>query len=97
MKTLIKNFDLAIHLKKNFSAIVVSFLIGVGISSFPIIFNLIENIRSERIVQLERKIRFEKITETCKNTSSDYKKLLNLGFPNSALEKLNECIKNASI
>tara|TARA_B100000945_G_scaffold312193_1_gene306422 strand:- start:1859 stop:2152 length:294 start_codon:yes stop_codon:yes gene_type:complete len=93
MKNYISSLDFNINLKKNISAIIYSFFIGVGISSIPFFYNLIESIRSERLVHIEKEIQIQKIKDQCRNKNSNYTRILNQGFPDSALEKFYICIE----
>ena len=94
MKNLISNINFSKLSQNNKSPMILSFFIGTTISIIPFIFNLIENHKNNRLVYDELKIELKKIENYCKNTKSEYSKLLNLGFKNSAIDKFNECIEN---
>ena len=72
---------------------ILSFFIGTTISSLPFIFHFLESFKNEKLLYKEMIIEQRKIENICKNSDSQYAKLLNLGFQNSAIDKYNECIK----
>mgnify|MGYP004163687977 CR=1 FL=1 len=41
-----------------------------------------------------RKIQIQYKAKVCKEEKSEYEKFLNLGFPKTAIEKFNICMKN---
>ena len=41
-----------------------------------------------------RKIQIQYKAKVCKEENSEYEKFLNLGFPKTAIEKFNICMKN---
>ena len=97
MKNYIQKVDFKNYLEQNITAIVFSFFVGVAISFIPFFNILIETNRSERIFQLEREIAIKKIQDKCQDLDSEYKKLFYLGFPESALVKFNQCVKEKSM
>ena len=40
-----------------------------------------------------KKMQIQIKEKICKDESSDYKKFLNLGFPKTAIEKFNNCMR----
>ncbi len=61
--------------------------------SLPFIYQSIESFRLQKLIQEQRKIEMQNKEKICKNNNSDYKKFLNLGFPKTAIEKFNICMK----
>ena len=86
-----------INFESNFeryqSIIIYSFIVGLFMGSLPFIYQSIENFRLQKLIQEQRKIEMQNKEKICKNDSSDYKKFLNLGFPKTAIEKFNICMK----
>ena len=70
-----------------------SFIIGLIIGSLPFIYKIKENFRVQKIIQEQRKIQIQNKEKMCKGNNSDYKKFLSLGFPKTAIEKYNICMK----
>ena len=86
-----------INFKSNFerykSILIYSFIVGLLMGSLPFIYQSIENFRLQKLIQEQRKIEKQNKEKICKNNNSDYKKFLNLGFPKTAIEKFNICMK----
>ena len=80
-------------LKSYKSKLAYSFMIGFIIGSLPFIFKIKESFRVQKIIQKQRQIENQKKENICKGYSSDYKKFLSLGFPKTANEKFNICMK----
>ena len=70
-----------------------SFMIGLFIGSIPFISKSKENFRVQKLIQEQRKIQIQNKEKICKGNNSDYRKFLNLGFPKTAIEKFNICMK----
>ncbi len=85
--------NLKSDLKKNKSALICSFIVGFVMGSIPFIHKSIENFRIQKLIQEEKKIQMQNKEIICKKEESDYKKFLNLGFPKTAIEKFNICMK----
>ena len=85
--------NLKIHLKKYKSALIYSFIIGLIMGSIPFIYKSKEDFKVKQLIREQRKIQFENKEKICKQDNSDYKKFLNLGFPKTAIEKFNICMK----
>ena len=85
--------NLKIHFDRYKSTIKYSFIVGLFIGSLPFIYKSIESFRVQKLIQEQRKIEIQKKEKLCKDNNSDYKKFLNLGFPKTAMEKFNICIK----
>ena len=79
-------------LKEYKSAFAISFIAGVFIATIPYLYQFIENFRNQKLIQEQRRIQIEKKEKMCKDIS-DYKKFLNLGFPETATRKFNTCMK----
>ena len=93
----INNFLIKSNFKSNFkeykSKLLLSFVVGVLIGSIPYLYKSIEKFRIQKIIQKELEIKIQNKEKICKNNNSDYKKFLSLGFPNTAIEKFNICMK----
>jgi len=87
----ISNFK--IHLKRYKSALIYPFIIGLIMGSIPFIYNSKEDFRAKQLIREQRKIQIQNKEKICKHDNSDYKKFLNLGFPKTAIEKFNICMK----
>ena len=68
-------------------------MIGLVIGSVPFIYKFQESFRVKKLIQGQRKIQIQNKEKKCKQDNSDYKKFLNLGFPKTAIEKFNFCMK----
>ena len=80
-------------LKRYKSKLAYSFIIGFIIGSLPFIYKIKENFRVQKIIQEQRQIQNQNKEKICKGYSSDYEKFLSLGFPKTAIEKFNICMK----
>ena len=89
----LKFFNLKSNFKKYKSKLLFSFMVGLFIGSIPYFYKSIESFRIQKLIQKEIKIKIQNKEKICKNNSSDYKKFLSLGFPNTAIEKFNNCMK----
>ena len=91
------NFLIQTNLKSTLKTykkeLVYSFIVGLVMGSIPLIHKSIENFRIQKLIEDERKIQIEKKAKICKEEESDYKKFLSLGFPKTAIEKFNICMK----
>jgi len=74
-------------------ALIYSFIVGLIIGSIPFFYKLNENFRVKKLIQEQSKIKIQKKEKICKDNNSEYKKFLNLGFPKTAIEKFNKCMK----
>ena len=89
---LIENF--INDLKRYKSKLAYSFIIGFIIGSLPFIYKIKESFRVQKIIQEQRQIHNQNKEKICKGYSSEYEKFLTLGFPKTAIEKFNICMKN---
>ena len=80
-------------LKRYKSKLAYSFIIGFIIGSLPFIYKYKESFRVQKIIQEQRQIQNQNKEKICKGYSSDYEKFLTLGFPKTAIEKFNICMK----
>ena len=80
-------------LKRYKSKLAYSFIIGLIIGSLPFIYKVTEKFRVQKLIQEQRQIQNENKEKICKGDNSDYEKFLSLGFPKTAIEKLNICMK----
>ena len=81
------------HLKRYKSELIFSFMVGLILGSLPFIYKVNESFRIQKLIQEERKIEIENKEKICKEDNSDYDKFLSLGFPKTAIEKFNICMK----
>ena len=91
-KFFLKN-SLINYFKEYKLAFVISFGIGIFISTIPYISKFIENYRYKQIIREEKKVQIKRKEKICKSINSDYSKFLNLGFPKTAKEKFNTCMQ----
>ena len=89
---LVKN-NLKIHFKRYKSTIKYSFIIGLFMGYLPFLYRSIESFRVKKLIQEQRIIQIKNKEKLCKAKNSDYKKFLSLGFPKTAIEKFNICMK----
>ena len=91
------NFLIQINLKSTLKTykkeLAYSFIVGLVMGLIPLIHKSIENFRIQKLIEDARKIQIEKKEKICKEEESDYKKFLSLGFPKTAIEKFNICMK----
>ena len=85
--------NLKSHLKKYKLVLIYSFIIGLFIGSIPFIKQYKENLKVKQLIEKQRKMQIQIKEKICKDESSDYKKFLNLGFPKTAIEKFNNCMR----
>ena len=85
--------NLQICLKRYKSAITYPFIIGLLIGSIPFILKYKKNFKEQKLIQEQRKIQIQNKEKLCKQDNSDYDKFLSLGFPKTAIEKFNICMK----
>ena len=81
------------YLKRYKLALIYSFMVGLIVGSIPFFYKLNENLKVQKLIQEQRKIKIQKKEKICKNDNSDYKKFLSLGFPKTAIKKFNNCMK----
>ena len=89
----LKKSNIKSHLKTYRSALKYSFIIGLFIGSMPFIYKFQKSFRNQKLIQKQIKIEIQNKEKICKQENSDYKKFLSLGFPKTALEKFNICMK----
>ena len=80
-------------LKRYKSKLIYAFIAGLVIGSLPFIYKYNEKLRLQKLIQKQRKIEIQNKEKICKDDNSEYKKFLNLGFPKTAIEKFNFCMK----
>ena len=68
-------------------------MVGLVIGSVPSIYRLKESLTVKKLIEEQRKIEIQNKEKICKEDNSDYKKFLSLGFPKTATEKFNNCMK----
>ena len=89
----LKEKNIKNDLKSYKLALVYSFSVCFIIGSIPFVYKLKENFRIQKQIQEQRKIEIQNKEKMCKENNSDYKKFVNLGFPKTAIEKLNICME----
>ena len=80
-------------LKRYKSKFAYSFMIGFIIGSLPFIYKVTESFRVQKLIQEQKQKQYEKKEKICKDDNSDYGKFLSLGFPKTAIEKFNICMR----
>ena len=80
-------------MKRRKLALIFAFMVGIMIGSIPFILKSQENFRVKKLLKEQRKIQIQKKEKKCKEENSAYQKFLNLGFPKTAIEKFNICMK----
>ena len=85
--------NLKSHLIRYKSALTFSFLIGLFVGSLPFIYKSKENFRIQKSIEEAKKIQTQNQEKICKEDGSDFQKFLNLGFPKTANEKFNICMR----
>ena len=80
-------------LKRYKSKLVYSFIISFIIGSLPFIYKVKESFRVQKLIQEEKQRQNEIKEKICKDDNSDYRKFLSLGFPKTAIEKFNICMR----
>jgi hypothetical protein len=80
-------------LKRYKSKLAYSFMIGLIIGSLPFVHKVTERFIVQKLIQEQRQKQIENKEKICKGDNSDYKKFLSLGFPKTAIEKLNKCMQ----
>ena len=89
LKSFLEKNDLINDLKRYKSKLAYSFVVGLIIGSLPFIYKVKESFRVQKLIEEQRQNK-EKI---CRGYNSDYEKFLSLGFPKTANEKFNICMK----
>ena len=85
--------NLKSYLKRYKLALTLSFMIGSVIGSIPFIKKTNEGFKVQKLMEERRKIQIQKKAKLCKKENSEYEKFLSLGFPKTAIEKFNICMK----
>ena len=79
---------------KNYKLVLIcSFMIGLMIGSIPFFYKLNENLRVQKLIQEQSKLKIQYKEKICKNDNSEYRKFLSLGFPKTAIQKFKNCMK----
>ena len=91
--TFFEKINLKSNLKRYKSTLIYSFIVGLLMGSLPFIYKTKENFRIQKLIQEQRRIEIQNKEKICKDDNSDYKKFINLGFPKTAIEKFNICMK----
>ena len=93
MKHIFRTSKIKSYLKEVKLALALSFSIGFLIPTIPYIYKYIANIRIEKLNKEERAMQIKEKEKQCKSKNSDYTKFVNLGFPDTANEKFQICMR----
>ena len=93
ISSFIEKSNIKNYLKKYKLVLICSFIIGLMIGSIPFFYKLNENLRVQKLIQEQRKLKIQFKEKICKNEDSEYKKFLSLGFPKTAIQKFKNCMK----
>ena len=85
--------NLTIHFKRYKLAILYSFIVGLFIGSVPFIYRSKESFRIKKLFENQIQMEIQNKEKICKGDNSDYEKFLSLGFPKTATEKFNICMR----
>jgi len=88
------NINFKSYLKRYKLALSFSFIVGSMIGSIPFISKINESFKVQKLIEENKKIQIQNKAKLCKKENSEYDKFLNLGFPKTAIEKFNFCMKN---
>ena len=87
------NINFKSYLKRYKLALSFSFIVGSMIGSIPFISKINESFKVQKLIEENKKIQIQNKAKLCKKENSEYDKFLNLGFPKTAIEKFNICMK----
>ena len=93
ISSFIEKSNIKNYLKKYKLVLICSFMIGSMICSIPFFYKLNENLRVQKLIQEQKKLKIQYNEKICKNDNSEYKKFLSLGFPKTAIQKFKNCMK----
>ena len=93
ISSFIEESNIKNYLKKYKLVLICSFMIGLMIGSIPFFYKLNENLRVQKLIQEQRKLKIQYKEKICKNDNSEYKKFLSLGFPKTAIQKFKNCMR----
>ena len=93
ISSFLKKSNIKNYLKRYKLVMICSFMIGLIIGSLPFFYKFNENLRVQRLIQEQSKLKIQNKAKICKNDNSEYKKLLSLGFPKTANQKFKNCMK----
>ena len=95
MNNLIEIIKLKINSRKRLLVLIFAFITGIIIPTVPYFLNFISEIRNKREIEIKNKNLIIKLENNCRSKNSKYKKLLDLGFKNFALEEFNVCMRES--
>ena len=93
IKDLLLKINLKNYLKRYKLALIYPFMISSIMGSIPFIYKSIESFRVHKLMEEQRKTQIQNKTKLCKEENSEYEKFLSLGFPKTAIDKFNICMK----
>ena len=76
ISSFIEKSNIKNYLKKYKLVLICSFMIGLMIGSIPFFYKLNENLRVQKLIQEQRKLKIQYNEKICKNDNSEYKKFL---------------------
>ena len=93
ISSFIEKSNIKNYWKKYKLVLICSFMIGLMIGSIPFFYKLNENLRVQKLIQEQSKLKIQYKEKICKNDNSEYKKFLSLGFPKTAIQKFKNCMR----
>ena len=93
ISSFIEKSNIKNYWKKYKLVLICSFMIGSIIGSVPFFYKFNENLRVQKLIQEQSKLKIQYKEKICKNDNSEYKKFLSLGFPKTAIQKFKNCMK----
>tara|TARA_A100001234_G_C12365080_1_gene275735 strand:+ start:177 stop:473 length:297 start_codon:yes stop_codon:yes gene_type:complete len=93
IKDILIQSNLKSYLKRYKLPLLYSFMIGSIMGSIPFIYKSHESFKVHKLMEEQRKIQIQNKAKICKKENSEYDKFLSLGFPKTAIEKFNICMK----
>ena len=93
VRNILLKSNLGSYLKRYKLALIYSFMVGSIMGSIPFIYKINEDFKVHQLMEKQRKIQIQNKSKICKKNNSEYEKFLRLGFPKTAIEKFNICMK----
>jgi len=95
MNNLIEIVKLKINSRNKLLVLIFAFITGIIIPTVPYFLNFLSEINNKREIELKNKNLIIKLENNCRSKNSKYKKLIDLGFENFALEEFNVCMRES--
>ena len=93
ISSFLKKSDIKNYWNKYKLVLICSFIIGLIIGSIPFFYKLNKNLRVQKLIEEQSKLKIQYKEKICKNDNSEYKKFLSLGFPKTAFQKFKNCMR----